>query len=223
MAFCLCRNIIPVIFRPWHEHTGSWFWWGQDLCTPEQYVALWNMTYSYLVKERGLTNLVWAYSPGAGVDMKGYMERYPGDETVDVLGLDCYQYVAWPADGRDSISHNVRDSLVKASIRPYMEQIGTSLAFMQEIAARHGKTIALTETGLEGIPYEKWWTEVLHPAIKGSGIAYVLTWRNACDRPEHFYSAYPGAACEQDFKEFCRLPDIVLLDEMSSLRRRNGR
>ena len=84
-------NIIPVIFRPWHEHTGSWFWWGQDLCTPEQYVALWNMTYSYLVKERGLTNLVWAYSPGAGVDMKGYMERYPGDKTVDVLGLDCYQ------------------------------------------------------------------------------------------------------------------------------------
>lgn len=216
-------NVIPVIFRPWHEHTGSWFWWGQDLCTPEQYVALWNMTYSYLVKERGLTNLVWAYSPGAGVDMKGYMERYPGDETVDVLGLDCYQYVAWPADGRDSISHNVRDSLVKASIRPYMEQIGTSLAFMQEIAARHGKTIALTETGLEGIPYEKWWTEVLHPAIKSSGIAYVLTWRNACDRPEHFYSAYPGAACEQDFKEFCRLPDIVLLDEMSSLHSRNGR
>ena len=104
-----------------------------------------------------------------------------------------------------------------------MEQIGTSLAFMQEIAARHGKTIALTETGLEGIPYEKWWTEVLHPAIKSSGIAYVLTWRNACDRPEHFYSAYPGAACEQDFKEFCRLPDIVLLDEMSSLHSRNGR
>jgi len=35
---------VPVIFRPWHEHNGSWFWWGQDLCTTEQYKALWQMT-----------------------------------------------------------------------------------------------------------------------------------------------------------------------------------
>ena len=36
---------IPVIFRPWHEHTGSWFWWGQNLCTADQYKALWRMTH----------------------------------------------------------------------------------------------------------------------------------------------------------------------------------
>ena len=35
---------VPVLFRPWHEHTGSWFWGGQNLCTPEQYKALWKLT-----------------------------------------------------------------------------------------------------------------------------------------------------------------------------------
>ena len=72
---------VPVVWRPWHEHTGSWFWWGQDLCTTEQYKALWQMTYDYMVKERGLDNLVWAYSPGAGgITPELFAERYPGDE-----------------------------------------------------------------------------------------------------------------------------------------------
>ena len=35
---------VPVLFRPWHKHTGSWFWWGQDLCTTEQYKNLWYLT-----------------------------------------------------------------------------------------------------------------------------------------------------------------------------------
>ena len=35
---------VPVIFRPYHEHSGSWFWWGQDLCTTQQYKDLWKMT-----------------------------------------------------------------------------------------------------------------------------------------------------------------------------------
>ena len=39
---------VPVLFRPWHEHTGSWFWWGQDLCTADQYKALWKMTVNRL-------------------------------------------------------------------------------------------------------------------------------------------------------------------------------
>ena len=81
---------IPVIFRPWHEHTGSWFWWGRNLCTAEQYKSLWIMTHDYLAGERGLKNLIWAYSPNTGVDAAGYMERYPGDEYVDIIGRDLY-------------------------------------------------------------------------------------------------------------------------------------
>ena len=51
---------VPVIFRPWHEHTGSWFWWGKDLCTKEQYAALWQMTVDRL-RKRDVPNVLYAY------------------------------------------------------------------------------------------------------------------------------------------------------------------
>ena len=82
---------VPVLFRPWHEHTGSWFWWGQEHCTPEQYKALWQLTTSRL-KDKGVVNALYAYSPGTEPDGNEakYMERYPGDDVIDLIGLDCY-------------------------------------------------------------------------------------------------------------------------------------
>ena len=53
---------IPVIFRPWHEMSGAWFWWGNKQCTPEQYKALFCLTFNAMA-DAGLTNLVWSYSP----------------------------------------------------------------------------------------------------------------------------------------------------------------
>ena len=50
---------VPVLFRPWHEHTGSWFWWGQDFCTPEQYKSLWTLTVDRL-KDKGVVNALYA-------------------------------------------------------------------------------------------------------------------------------------------------------------------
>ena len=187
---------VPVIFRPWHEHTGSWFWWGRDLCSKEQYTGLWKMTYTYMTSDRGLDNLVWAYSPGAGVDVGGYMERYPGDDMVDILGLDCYQYGEAPE-----------------SNAAYSSLLDSTLAFMTELGKAHGKTIALTETGFEGIPYGKWWTGVLYPAVKDYPVAYLLVWRNAWDRESHFYGPWKGTLSEEDFLEFASCGDIVLLDE----------
>lgn len=186
---------IPLIFRPWHEHTGSWFWWGRDLCTEEEYLALWKLTYGYMTAERGLDNLVWAYSPGAGVDAEGYMERYPGDGIVDILGLDCYQYGEVPA-----------------SNAVYSEQLKETLSFMEKLGEEHGKTIALTETGLEGLPYAGWWTEVLYPAIKDCPLAYVLVWRNASDIPGHFYAPWPGQESEDDFRKFAAVGNIGFIE-----------
>ena len=50
---------IPILFRPWHENTGSWFWWGEKLCTAEEYKALWNMLQDKLNAD-GFDNLLWA-------------------------------------------------------------------------------------------------------------------------------------------------------------------
>jgi mannan endo-1,4-beta-mannosidase len=181
---------VPLIWRPWHEHTGSWFWWGQKLCTTEQYKALWQMTYDYMVNERGMTNLVWSYSPGAGELSSAdvYGERYPGDEIVDMVGFDCYH---------------------SGSKDWYMASMKNALDIASAFAAEHGKILAVTETGHETLKDPKWWTEVLYPAVKEYPVSYVLTWRNACDQPNHYYAPFPGQESADDFKAFSELDEIV--------------
>ena len=182
---------VPLIWRPWHEHTGSWFWWGQDLCTTEQYKALWEMTYEYMAVERGLDQLVWAYSPGAGgLNDETFAQRYPGDDIIDMVGFDCYQY------GSDA---------------SYISDMKNALDVTGRFAEEHGKLMAVTETGYEGIPSADWWTSVLYEAVKDYPVSYVLTWRNACDQPTHFYAPYPEHDSAEDFRAFAALDHIVLL------------
>lgn len=171
---------IPVFFRPWHEHTGSWFWWGQKLCTVEQYKALWLMTYNFL-QEKGANHLLYAYSPGTEfTDSTSYLERYPGDEIIDLIGFDTYQ-------------SNKKD---------YIDKLKEKLPILTQIGETHNKIIALTETGFEGVKDAKWWTGTLQPAIAGYPIVYVLVWRNARERITHFYAPYPGQESAEDFKAF---------------------
>ena len=190
-------NRIPLIFRPWHEHTGSWFWWGRDHCTVEEYVALFRMTHDYLALERGMDNIVWCYSPGHGADEAMYLERWPGDDVVDLLGLDCYTYLG--AEG------------IEAATAVYKAQVGAALDYMTRLGQEKGKLICLSETGLEGIPDPHWWTQTLYPTIQGAPVAYVLTWRNACDKPGHFYGPWKGFAHEGDFRQFAASEKIELL------------
>ena len=186
-------NPIPMIFRPWHEHTRDFFWWGQNLCTKEQYTALWRMTHDYMTKERGLDNLVWAYSPDAGgLTDDNFGEKWPGDDVVDMVGIDFYQFT--PNE-------------------EYIEKTRHSLALTETFAKEHGKLMAVTEAGYEGVKYEKWWTEVLYPAIKDFPVSYVLVWRNACDEnmQHHFYAPYPEHSSAEDFKDFAALDQMMFL------------
>lgn len=177
-------NPIPCIFRPWHENTGSWFWWGEDLCSDEEYQALWRMTYDYIAVERGLDNYLWAYSPSS-TELGKAMDRYPGDDIIGLLGVDCYDH------GGDDAVH-----------KDFIRDMRRCLEYLSRIAAEHGLLLAVTETGQESIPCPTWWTEVLQPSVEGFPVSYVLTWRNASDRPEHFFGPWKGADCEKDFKDF---------------------
>ena len=194
---------IPVIFRPWHEHTGSWFWWGSGLCTPEEYNALWVMTYDYLVNDRGLGNLVWAISPnGMQQDFEKWMERYPGDAYVDIIGLDQYE-TSYP--GMD----------VEAANTAYMAQMRDMLDCLTRLAEEHDKILAVTETGFESLQDENWWTEVLMPSLEGFPVSYVLTWRNTSEegrRDVHYYAPFPGSRSESDFKSFAESEKTIFLN-----------
>ena len=176
---------IPVIFRPWHENVASWFWWGGKLCTEDQYKELFRTTWTYLVKARGLTNILWCYSPNSNISVDEYMSRYPGDEFVDILAEE-------------------------AGVQ-FAEELKRSLTYMNQLAKDHQKIMCLSETGLESLPDPNWWCGVLYPAIKDFPIAYVLTWRNAHDKPTHFYAAWEGFDHAGDMKAFSELDDIVFL------------
>ncbi len=189
---------VPVLFRPWHEHTGSWFWWGKDLCTAEEYKQLWVMTHDYLTR-KGVDNVLYAYSPDSQGPGEIYMERYPGDEYVDVLGFDCY--------------HRNNEEGIEA----YQHSLNTILAFMTEEGKKRNKPIALTETGLESIPIADWWTQVLLPVVEKYPIAYVLVWRNAHDIKNHYYAPYPGQKSAEDFIKFYNHPKTLFSRDIPAL------
>lgn len=183
---------VPVLFRPWHEHTGSWFWWGEKLCSPEEYKALWSMTIDSL-QAKGVNNALYAYSPGTEPnDTTEYLKKYPGDERVDVIGFDAYQF-----DRND-----------------YLATMEKSLSIIDTVGKAHNKVIAVTETGYEGVPDAKWWTETLLPTLENYPLAYVLVWRNARERVTHHYAPYPGQVSAEDFVEFYKNPKTLFAGDV---------
>ena len=71
----------PVLWRPLHEASGGWFWWGAQGAEP--FKALWRLVFDRLTQHHGLHNLIW-------VSTHGDVDWYPGDAYVDVVGLDIY-------------------------------------------------------------------------------------------------------------------------------------
>ena len=189
---------VAVIFRPWHENVGSWFWWGGKLCTAQEYRELFRLTWVYFTKERGLTNLLWCYSPNGNCSPQEYMDRYPGEEFVDILGVDTYEFIG-------------SASMEEAAVR-YTQELKSALTYVTAISYEHDKLMCLSETGLEGLPDPTWWTKTLLPAIEEYPISYVLTWRNAHDKPTHFYAPWEGFENAADFKAFSELDKTLFLD-----------
>jgi len=82
---------IPVLWRPLHEASGGWFWWGAH--GPQPFIQLWRLMYHRLVDVHHLHNLIWVYTDG------GDPAWYPGDRYVDIVGTDQY-----PADRADLLT-----------------------------------------------------------------------------------------------------------------------
>lgn len=72
---------VPILWRPLHEASGGWFWWGAE--GPDTYIKLYKYLYHTLTEEYGLNNLIWVWN-GQSPDW------YPGDEYVDIVGVDIY-------------------------------------------------------------------------------------------------------------------------------------
>jgi mannan endo-1,4-beta-mannosidase len=79
----LQNNGVVVLWRPFHEMNGDWFWWdGKD---PATFKKLWHQMFDYFTRTKGLNNLLWVYAPNHGTNTADY---YPGNGYVDLVGLD---------------------------------------------------------------------------------------------------------------------------------------
>lgn len=81
---------VPVLWRPYHEMNGFWFWWGARP-GPQGYAKLWRMLFERLSHFHKLNNLIWVFNANEVKDkVPAYKLFYPGHDTVDVLATDVY-------------------------------------------------------------------------------------------------------------------------------------
>ncbi len=192
---------VPVIFRPWHEMNGGWFWWGANSCTPEEFVNLYTFTYKKL-HGAGCDNIVWAWSPNLGEahNVEAFLERYPGDQYVDMMGVDIYEF-----DGNDT---------------GYQDNLKKTLDILTAAAKQEGKTAALTETGCRGVGQKAtWFTQTLWPVLRQYDLSYILFWRNDYSRPDmEAYLPAPGDASAPDFKAFYKLKRTLFIKDIKNIK-----
>jgi mannan endo-1,4-beta-mannosidase len=191
-------ELIPVVFRPFHEMTGSWFWWGKGNTSAEKYKELFQFTIDYFRNEKELHQLIIAYSTDRFQSAEQYMHFYPGDDYVDVMAFDDYH------------------GLAKKERTP-----GTihMLEILDSLSTQHSKMMAISETGLETIPNKKWFTDVVLSTLDANEstrkAAWILFWRNG--RPDHFYAPYPEHSSVPDFIEFMNNDMMLSLSELPDL------
>ena len=191
-------NQVPIIFRPWHENNGNWFWWGLANCSDADFHAFWNLTQDYInAVEVGNSQtlrdyIVWSYSPnlqGNWTEEK-WMVRYPGDDRVDLIGEDAYQW---------------------GSEADFKVQLDKDLQLITDIAKKHGKLIAMTECGYQNSPDATWWQRVFKPVIEKYPICYFLPWRNYSK--EHF-GASKDAKTADDFKTWAKGKNLLFVKDI---------
>ncbi len=79
---------VPIIWRPFHEMNGGWFWFGKQA----RFAELWTQMYQRFTVHHGLNNLLWCYSPNAPTGITwSISQSYPGHQYVDILALDLYE------------------------------------------------------------------------------------------------------------------------------------
>ena len=189
-------RLIPIIFRPFHEFDGDWFWWGKSHCTPAEYKQLYQFTVTYLRDNMGVHNFLYAWSPDKNFNSETeYLERYPGDKYVDLVGTD-----------------NYGDFAAKSTI----PLAAKKLKIVSDVAEKKNKLAALTETGLQNLPQSDWYTESLLKALQTQKLklAYVLLWANTTGS---FWTPYKGHPAEQDFIKFKNNPYILFGDKVPDI------
>ncbi|MDS0524591.1 CIA30 family protein [Clostridium sp. SHJSY1] len=184
----LAEKDVSVLFRPFHENNGSWFWWGANFCDAEAYKNLYRYTVEYLRDTKGIHNFLYVYSPNGPFNEKDdYLARYPGDEFIDVMAFDMYH------------------DNPKSGIDPWFDSFKSTINLIDGIAKEHNKIPTVSETGVrvtESSDYEvkncglpstgnlrKDWFNEINNIVSTSDMPYFMVWANF-DGQSNFFSPY---------------------------------
>ncbi len=210
---------IPMIFRPFHENNGNWFWWGAAYTTPALYRELFRYTLHYLREEKGIHQFLYAYSPnGPFADEEDYLSRYPGDDAIDIVGFDMYHDRPTAGDA-------------------WIDTLVATCRIVASIARERKKVAAVTEAGLRmldtaadgkyyeglapiGNPRPDWFNECADAILRdplACRVAYFLVWANFSK--EQFWVPYltdekHGHEMIDPFTRFLNRPDVLLAGEI---------
>lgn len=116
---------IPILWRPFHEVEGTWFWWGAK--GGEVAKELYHLMFNYFVKERQLNNLLWVWSAPT-------KESYPGDDYVDVIGWDIYLPEKEYTDYKDRYEELIQNTTTRKV--PAITEVGY-IPDMNKLAESH--------------------------------------------------------------------------------------
>lgn len=184
-ALALQQENVPILFRPFHENSGGWFWWGTST-SADSYRAIWRYMVNYL-QAKGVHNMLYVYSPNGPIDSaEDYLSRFPGDAYVDVLGFDFYDDYA-DAD--------------KYTGDTYFGALANSCDVVANLAKKKNKIPAIAETGIRitgagkdslmvtGNPTtgKDWYNKLVNTAVDHN-IPYFLLWANFSS--ENFFIPY---------------------------------
>lgn len=171
---------IPVLFRPFNENNGSWFWWGKAFCDEEAYKNLYRYTVEYLRDEKQVHNFLYVYSPGGPFeDKEDYLSRYPGDQFIDVVAFDMYN--------DDPVSKDDK----------WMDTFRDTIKLAQEIGDERGKLSAVSETGVrvsgggmapKGNKNLDWFNDI-SDIVSQSNMPYYMVWANF-DGNKNFFAPF---------------------------------
>lgn len=170
---------IPVIFRPLHEHTQTWNWWGRSATTDREFIAFWRFIVSYLRDTKDVHNVIYAISP--------QMDAVYDDPVGRIL-------FRWPGDNGSISSAWI--AITAATPRPSSR----TCRQWSKCADSGTNPVGITETGLENDHKADYWTQDVLRVLRGEPCAMVVAWRN--DNPRHAYGPYPSDASAEDFKLF---------------------
>jgi mannan endo-1,4-beta-mannosidase len=190
-------NPIPMIFRPFHEHTQSWSWWGSSCTTEQQFIDLWRYTVNYL-RNAGIYQFIYAIAPQMDTPKteNDFLYRWPGDDYVDFIGMDAYQGLT-----PEVFSRNMRT--------------------LASVAAKKQKPCGVTETGVEGFTDKKYWTEQILTPAENRHVSMIVTWRNKFvdgnESDKHYYSVYPGHPSADDFIRFYNDPTTFFSSDLPDM------